>query len=368
MSDFFNNTQLQPNDPSLLSDLLPDARRLAETMITQRPSPVRADLMAFLTEANVDGVRIVQGEKGGYLAQILLKDLPFGLPRLVGTDRRTPHMTRPLATDHLRRMLAEVVRSKPPACAPESLFRLSNQTFVLRAEELLAASQQRVTVDEAQEQLEAVYKKYFTDKERVGSPSWQPTTLSVSERQEIGSVLHQAAVNGILEYPPHSAGDPVPPDPYEGLSVGERRAAESADATRRFMTNRDRIFDVLTAAGAKMVMCTYSGSGDDGNIDDVEADGCNLTGIRTLVETREYRHCWNETIGSWGFVAVSKEKEVAIKDAIEALCWDRLEELHGGWEINDGADGVFEFDVAKRTIALTHNQVRFEYTTSRDMV
>jgi hypothetical protein len=39
----------QPNDRSLLRDLLPDARRLAETMMTQRPTPVGADLMAFLT-------------------------------------------------------------------------------------------------------------------------------------------------------------------------------------------------------------------------------------------------------------------------------------------------------------------------------
>jgi hypothetical protein len=66
----------------------------------------------------VDDVRIIEGRKGGYLTQILLKDIPLGLPRSVGTDHSMPHITRQLAVDHGKRMLAEIVRPKPPASAP----------------------------------------------------------------------------------------------------------------------------------------------------------------------------------------------------------------------------------------------------------
>jgi hypothetical protein len=227
----------QPNDRSLLRDLLPDARRLAETMTTQRPTPAPADLMAFLREANVDDVRIVEGRKGGYLAQILLKDMPLGLPRSVGTDCRMPHLTRQLAVDHGKRILAEIVRAKPVTAAPEGLFRLSHQTFVLGADKLLAASREPMPTHEIQSILATIYKKYYTGENSVGYR--RPyDTLPDGEQREIEDALYQAAVSGVLEYPPYNvAGEPVPADPHAGLSTDERQVAEAADAERRFSVN-----------------------------------------------------------------------------------------------------------------------------------
>src|ERR1700744_3523455 len=76
----------QPNDRSLLRDLLRDARRLAETITTQRPTPERADLMAFLREANVDDVRIVEGRKGRLSGADSAKRYP-ARPASVGRHR-----------------------------------------------------------------------------------------------------------------------------------------------------------------------------------------------------------------------------------------------------------------------------------------
>ena len=41
-------------------------------------------------------------------------------------------------------------------------------------------------------------------------------------------------------------------------------------------------------------------------------------------------------------------------NAIEDWCYNRLERLHGGWEINEGSDGSFTFDFNNMTITLDH--------------
>lgn len=45
-----------------------------------------------------------------------------------------------------------------------------------------------------------------------------------------------------------------------------------------------------------------------------------------------------------------------MKEAIERLAYDFLEETHDGWENNEGAYGDFLFDVAARTITLNYNE------------
>ena len=57
---------------------------------------------------------------------------------------------------------------------------------------------------------------------------------------------------------------------------------------------------------------------------------------------------------SWGNNEVTEE-EKSLPDAIEHLCYDFLEQEHGGWENNDGAYGEFILDVAGRTVELDFN-------------
>ena len=45
-----------------------------------------------------------------------------------------------------------------------------------------------------------------------------------------------------------------------------------------------------------------------------------------------------------------------VKEAIERLAYDFLEETHSGWENNEGAYGDFLFDVAEHTITLNYNE------------
>jgi hypothetical protein len=45
-----------------------------------------------------------------------------------------------------------------------------------------------------------------------------------------------------------------------------------------------------------------------------------------------------------------------LKDAIEKLTHDLLEQTYDGWENNQGAYGDFLFDVFERTITLNFNE------------
>ena len=47
---------------------------------------------------------------------------------------------------------------------------------------------------------------------------------------------------------------------------------------------------------------------------------------------------------------------LSVRDAIESLAYDFLEQTHGGWENNEGVYGEFTFDVAQRTITLDYNE------------
>jgi uncharacterized protein DUF6878 len=363
------NEVLEPADqaigPSLLHKLLPDAHRFAETMGTLRPTPVRADLMALLTETNVDDVRLRKGTKGGYLAEILLKDVAVGLPRVVGTDCRTPHTTPELAMEHAKRMLAEIVRSKPAAPASQSQFRLDIRIFVLTAEELQAAASELMTVQDARANLAAIHDKYIIQSLVGFHRSYD--ALPTEERREISSAMCQGAVNGILEYPPNDdAGYPLPEEQYAGLTEEDRQNAEAADANRRFEKNKSCIFNRLAAIDT--VTCTYSDSGDKVNTDDIKSSPGELPETPVLYAVRELRLAWNEMIGAWGHYVAERWAEGSVEEAIESLSWEVLEDLHGGCEIDYGGNGDFVLDILKRTIVLTHHQAYVEYITTEDEV
>ena len=111
--------------------------------------------------------------------------------------------------------------------------------------------------------------------------------------------------------------------------------------------NRDMFFVVLSAAQITRVTVTFDGEGDSGQINNIEAykgdEQVPLPDQAIPVRT-----------ASWNDDAITIE-EKTLDAAIERLCYDFLEQEHGGWENNDGAYGEFTFDVAKRTVELEFN-------------
>ena len=116
-------------------------------------------------------------------------------------------------------------------------------------------------------------------------------------------------------------------------------------------SNKNTLFDALAAAGITSVLVHFDGCGDSGQIEDIDAVAGDQPRDLPAVEL-EIAHV------HWGHPQIDRTT-CAIRDAIERLAYDFLEQTHGGWENNEGAYGEFTFNVADRTITLEYNE-RFE--------
>ena len=112
--------------------------------------------------------------------------------------------------------------------------------------------------------------------------------------------------------------------------------------------NKTALFDVLASARIATVEVTLNGYADDGQIDGAIADGegagTDLQGVNVEIARVE-----------WGNQIVTRQI-LSVKDAIEKLVYDLLEQTYSGWENNQGAYGDFLFDVVERTITLNFNE------------
>jgi hypothetical protein len=117
------------------------------------------------------------------------------------------------------------------------------------------------------------------------------------------------------------------------------------------------VFAALAEAGIYRVTIDYDGGGDSGQIESIEA--------------------WDANDQRIPFPAVTKIKlapdypqdpgaEQNLEAAVETLAWHYLEQRHDGWEDNDGAFGVFVFDVPACLITLEHNERYTEVNTIND--
>lgn len=116
--------------------------------------------------------------------------------------------------------------------------------------------------------------------------------------------------------------------------------------------NKAAVFEALAHVGIATVLVEFDGYGDSGQIEDISAHAgpdiaVNLPACNVEIARVEY-----------GSLEIVRETST-VKEAIERLAYDFLEETHGGWQDNQGAYGDFLFDVAERTITLNYNE-RFE--------
>ena len=121
--------------------------------------------------------------------------------------------------------------------------------------------------------------------------------------------------------------------------------------------NKAIIFAALAAAGIHKVTVEYDGSGDSGQIEDVWArnDGDEIISFPSDRKITLLSENPDHPLAEQSFEA-----------AVETLAWDYLEQRHDGWENNDGAFGIFVFDVPGRLITLEHNERYTEVNTIND--
>ena len=145
-----------------------------------------------------------------------------------------------------------------------------------------------------------------------------------------------------------SDNDPTPSTAFDANDFLEKNRAFTALSDSIRPANKAALFDALAAAGITSVLVHFDGSGDSGQIEDIDATADNQpaeipSGNIEIAQVR------------WGDPNIERTT-LSVRDAIESLAYDFLEQTHGGWENNEGAYGEFTFDVAERTITLDYNE------------
>jgi hypothetical protein len=140
---------------------------------------------------------------------------------------------------------------------------------------------------------------------------------------------------------------PIPSFDATGWLAQEHARARLAESVRP--ENKAVLFEALAQVGITTVLVQFDGYGDSGQIEDISAHAgpdvaVNLPECNVEIARVEY-----------GTLAIVRDT-YAVRDAIERLAYDFLEETHGGWENNEGAYGDFLFDVGERTITLNYNE------------
>jgi hypothetical protein len=110
--------------------------------------------------------------------------------------------------------------------------------------------------------------------------------------------------------------------------------------------NKAIVFAALAEAGIHRVTVDYDGSGDSGQIENIEA--WDASNERIPFPSNSKVHLASDN-------ADFPLPDHQLEAAVETLAWDYLE-IYYGWENNDGAFGTFVFDVPGRTITLEHNE------------
>jgi hypothetical protein len=118
--------------------------------------------------------------------------------------------------------------------------------------------------------------------------------------------------------------------------------------------NKAIVFAALAEAAVHRVTVDYDGSGDSGQIENIEAWDAGNERIPFPSDPKIQL-----ASGNPGYPPT----ELNLEAAVETLAWDYLE-IHCGWENNDGAFGTFVFDVPARTISLEHNERYTEVNTT----
>lgn len=113
--------------------------------------------------------------------------------------------------------------------------------------------------------------------------------------------------------------------------------------------NKAALFDALAEADIGTVIVEFDGYGDNGQVQDVSAYVARDVILKLPPRTIEIAHVQP---GSLDIV----RETLSVRDAVEHLAYDVLEEAHGGWEDNLGAYGEFDFDVAARSITLHYHE------------
>lgn len=110
------------------------------------------------------------------------------------------------------------------------------------------------------------------------------------------------------------------------------------------MNTREQLLDLFRRNGVTNIHADYSGYGDSGSIDNPTTTPPKQ--INMDAPFGNMPHPWrpNETMSR------------TVGEAITDIFYKLLEQSHPGWEINDGSQGEFDWDITTDKITLDHGE------------
>ena len=120
--------------------------------------------------------------------------------------------------------------------------------------------------------------------------------------------------------------------------------------------NKAALFAALAEAGIHTVVVAFDGCGDSGQMESTAGFDARSETVEIPEVEIEMRSVTFET----GEITVTS---TGLREAIETMAYELLEQTHGGWEDGDGAHGEFTFSVAEQSIQLDFNE-RFTESTN----
>jgi hypothetical protein len=123
--------------------------------------------------------------------------------------------------------------------------------------------------------------------------------------------------------------------------------------------DRRTVLNALKKIGFSKVVCTYSGSGDDGWV-----EGPTFTPKAKATKAARETLMNLNMILTWDQAGpVREQKGIALEEAVREILEDALESKYDGWEDGDGGSGTITWDVKTDKIKIQHNEY---YTESRE--
>ena len=148
----------------------------------------------------------------------------------------------------------------------------------------------------------------------------------------------------------------TPSLPLVSRNWEEQRRKRDKLAAEALEMNKAALFAALSTAGIIEIIVEFDGEGDSGQIDHIRASNANGTVALPDERIAVANARWEGDKLVW--------TDEMLGEAIETVCYALLSANCGGWEINEGSYGLFVFDVAERTIELTHNERYVSVETS----
>lgn len=135
----------------------------------------------------------------------------------------------------------------------------------------------------------------------------------------------------------------------------DKQKSRNARLKISFKRNKGAIFDALQDHAIASVELQYDGVGDSGCLEAPSFYAKDNKPVKTpecdiAIEVFEF--------GS----TLIERRSMSLSEALERVAYDALEVFHPGWEINEGAYGVFKIEVSEGTMTLCNSLRSTDYT------